>query len=95
MWYFNIDILNCNNSTLTTKYINLMTEYHFIFCINSLTRVSQHSKSCIDHIFVKSFSVQNIKSFVFNSDLTDHFITIFTFTNSQCLNTEVKIIHLF
>jgi len=48
----------------------------FVSCINNYTRVFKGSKSCLDHIFSINISIDNIMSYIFILDITDHFPTM-------------------
>lgn len=67
----NIDIKS--NKECAQNYLNILSELGFKSLINKPTRIKNESKSCIDHIFLKSCESVNIKSFIINTDLTDHF----------------------
>lgn len=73
----NIDIMQKNEKT--QEYLNNFSINGYISLINNYTRVQNKSKSCIDHIFLKTHKneeLENIKSFRYRSDITDHFPTI-------------------
>lgn len=68
-----------------TDYLNLLASNGFLSAINTYSRVSLNSKSCIDHIFVKSkFSVDRMVGVVFASSITDHYST------ALCINHNLQ-----
>jgi hypothetical protein len=72
----NINILE--KSSDVSNYLNIMTSYNFISCFDSYTRVTETTKSCIDHIFIRNIDISKANSFVIKTDITDHFsLTLF------------------
>lgn len=66
----NIDLLN--NENYVEDYKNCLNENGFLSAINDITR--PQSKTCIDHIFLKSkSSIDKVHSFVFHNKITDHY----------------------
>jgi hypothetical protein len=82
----NNDILS--NSLYATEYLNLMLIDGFISCINNYTRVFKDSKSCLDHIFSKNISIDNILSYIVKLNITDNFPTMIFFTSNPNLNNN-------
>lgn len=74
----NIDILN-EASPHTSKYLNLMGLHGLIPYINLPTRVTPTTKTCIDHIMVRT--KRTAKSIIFESTVTDHYSTILELHN--------------
>lgn len=72
----NIDILS--NAEYTNEYLNILSEHGFKSLINEHTRIQNESKSCLDHIFIKSkYNVDDrVLPMIVQSDITDHYITI-------------------
>lgn len=73
----------------TSSYLNLLTAYGLISCIDSPT----HAKSCIDHIFVSADC--RAKSIVCPTDLTDHSLTmvgVTTVTSKTCPLKRTRLI---
>ena len=70
----NIDILKENNKD-TNDYLNCLSKYDYISYINTPTRETTDTRTCIDHIFVKSAknSLSKILPFIINNSLTDHY----------------------
>lgn len=78
----NINLLN--SKPKTNEYLSLLAHYGLQSTINSSTRTSLESKSCIDHIFVKTKN-KTISSII-HSTVTDHFTT----TLGMRLKNEIK-----
>jgi len=71
----NINILE--KSSDVSNYLNILASYNFISCIDSYTRVTDNTKSCIDHIFIRNVDLSKANSFVIKTDITDHFSLAF------------------
>lgn len=70
----NIDILtNSINEKDKDRYLDILYSAGFIECINLPTRETDHSKTCLDHIFIKHFDCNAIRSGVMKTDVTDHY----------------------
>ncbi|KAF0706694.1 Reverse transcriptase domain-containing protein [Aphis craccivora] len=54
-----------------------MASYNYISCIDSYTRVTETSMSCIDHIFIRNIYISKANFFVIKTDITDHFSLVF------------------
>lgn len=59
-----------------------MATHNFISCINECTRITNHSSSCLDHIYTKNITSDNIQAFIPKCKITDHFGTIVLIENS-------------
>ena len=70
---FNIDILKHNNHS--SEYLNILSEYGFVSLINKPTRVCGLTETCIDHLFFKGLKIRGCAGIVYQSDVTDHFMT--------------------
>lgn len=69
----NIDING--NTEETNEYLNIMTENGYVSLINDNTRMVNNSKSCIDHIFLKTKKKKSdTKPIIYETNITDHFI---------------------
>ncbi|KAF0750246.1 Reverse transcriptase domain-containing protein, partial [Aphis craccivora] len=75
----NINIMK--NTNISNDYLNIMARNGFIPCINNFTRVTNHSKTCIDHIFINNIDSDKINSYILRCDITDHYATILTLSN--------------
>jgi len=63
-----INILD--KSSEVSNYLNITASYNFISCIDSYTRVTETSMSCIDHIFIRNIDISKPNSFVIKTDIT-------------------------
>lgn len=68
----NLDIRNKSN--LVDKYMSLMSNNGFSCMVDAVTRQTQVSATCIDHIFVRFKNINIFKSAVFEVNITDHFM---------------------
>lgn len=84
----NINLLD-SNSLHVQNYQNLMGNSGFLSLNNLPTRISATSKSCLDHIFVKSRHIEVFKSAVFDLNLTDHCLLGLVMVNKNC-NSIIK-----
>ena len=70
----NIDIMK--NTEHASQYLDILSEFGYSSTINEYTRVQQNSKSCIDHIFLKTnHDTELVLPLVIQTDITDHYIT--------------------
>jgi len=67
----NIDLLKYNHYEPTNKLVDLLTEHGFCPTISRPTRVTAHSATLIDHIFVNNCSAVT-KSGIITTDISDH-----------------------
>ena len=68
---FNLDLLKADTHIPTGDFINSMLSYSFLPTVNIPTRITEHSATIIDNVFInKDFS--NFKSAVICSDISDH-----------------------
>lgn len=85
----NVDILGGNSEA--EEYLNVMSEYGYESMINDYTRVTTISKSCLDHIFVKTnFDLEMYKSGILQTSITDHYITFIEFASGASINDHEK-----
>ena len=85
----NINILN-QNDTHTSDYYTTMCSHNFIPHILTPTRISDHSATCIDHIFLRLPTKQidcNVISGNIISDITDHLPNFIMISHSKLTNT--------
>ncbi|KAF0747865.1 Uncharacterized protein FWK35_00020961 [Aphis craccivora] len=73
--------INIMDANLSNDYLNIMAINNFISCINNFTRVTNTTKSCIDHIFTKNIDIHCINSFILECSITDHYGTIIQFNH--------------
>lgn len=73
----NFNLLKPEDST-TAEYINTLNEYGYYSTINEPTRVRGNTKSCLDHIFIRSKHdiSEQVIPIVLESHITDHYTTI-------------------
>ena len=87
----NIDI--CSHKKYSQDYLNVLSEMGYKSLIGKYTRIQGGSKTCIDHIFVKSPDSRSFNSFVIQTDITDHFpiIAVMNQKVEQHINKNKKI----
>lgn len=71
----NFDILNPSKGS-TNEYLSLLSYLGFKSFINSYTRVTHESSTCLDHVYIrKKMDMNNFlfDAFVIDTDITDHF----------------------
>lgn len=79
----NIDISNDSYDINKHEYLNCMTELGFYQCIFNFTRVTDNSASCIDHIFIRTYSIKSVESFIYCSGITDHYVVGLIIQNNE------------
>ena len=84
---FNIDLLQDNNNR--DKLIDSTVQLGFTQQVTLPTHVTDTSKSLIDHIYTKSKST--IATDVLASDISDHFLTLTTYSNSSSKSAKTYI----
>lgn len=76
----NLDILD--DSECSHEYLNILSEQGYISTINTHTRVQKNSKSCLDHIFLKTnFPHEHFIPVVLQIEITDHYPVLIQFTS--------------
>lgn len=84
----NVNILEETN--INTIYLNILYEKGFISCINEYTRSQQNSRSCIDHIFIKTkINPAKMIPIVNESTITDHNSTLLLIQTDK-YNTQTE-----
>jgi len=85
----NIDLLKTDREAVD-MYTSMLGYRGFVSLINSPTRVTQESETCIDHIFLKIQNSLCSKStpIVFHSDITDHYSILANFEISLNVNNN-------
>lgn len=87
----NIDLSN-KSCPLTNEYEGCLFSHGFKSYINKYTRITQDSKSIIDHCFIKLSNKlrkqTNVTPYVLESSITDHFTTIISINFNEKLNTQ-------
>lgn len=84
----NCCILSETKEQLSQRYLDVMFGAGFTSCINIPTRVTEYSKSCIDHIFTNMKNISSVKSAIIKSEMTDHFFTVAQF--QSCFNKNSR-----
>lgn len=81
----NIDLLV--SDVTNNVYLNLLLEFGFIQTVTTPTRVTETTKSCIDHIFLKNCDVDmHDKSFVLQDSFSDHYAIIIVLNSGLIRN---------
>ena len=75
----NIDILNITRAS--EEYLLLLSSLGYQSLIDRPTRVFNQSKTCIDHVFLKSKNFSGVYPFILELNITDHFATGLSFKN--------------
>lgn len=84
----NIDIASAALplNRISFEYLDILACYGFASAINSNTRVSSESGTCIDHIFVKCLDYSDCFAAVDTTSISDHYSTHLTIQNFSPLN---------
>lgn len=83
---FNIDLLNCNSHALTENFINTLSSYFLHSQIIQPTRITDHTATLIDNIFINSIDYFTISGNLL-SDLCDH-LPNFLIIEKNCNNNN-------
>lgn len=73
---FLIGDININLDIDVSDYLNCLSENGFLSPINEPTRVTDRSRTILNHIFVKTQYQIWHKSIIYNSNFTNHHMTI-------------------
>lgn len=86
----NIDILK--NTDISLEYLNTMHEYGYVSTINDYTRCKDLSKTCIDHIFIKTNNsdAELLLPIIIKTTLTDHYMILLQIIFSNMKMTPKK-----
>ena len=87
---FNIDILKIESHTATDTFLNTLGSYFFQPQILQLTRITDHSATLIDNIFLNSIEHFTISGNIVH-DLTDHLPNFIIFNKFTTLPCNVKL----
>jgi len=74
---FNINLLEYNSSTTSSRFLDLMISSGFLPSITIPTRITQNSASLIDNIFIKLSRCEHYSKVILD-DISDHFPTLFS-----------------
>lgn len=88
---FNIDILN-NESAASNNYLAMLMSFGFKSYINTYTRITPNSRSCLDHIFIRhNLNDKKIKfnSSIINYNTTDHLPIFLHITSNENYVTKL------
>ena len=70
---FNVDLLQYNNHSMTSEFIDVMFSTYYIPLINRPTRVTDSSATLIDNIYTNCLNNENSISGILPTDISDHF----------------------
>ena len=94
---FNIDLLKCNDNHFSHDFLDTLLSFSFVPVILKPTRLSSHSSTLIDNIFVNVDHLK-IDSGIVLSDISDHcpvYCRIQSFFDTTKLPPPVKMIRKF
>ncbi|XP_044764413.1 uncharacterized protein LOC123320977 [Coccinella septempunctata] len=105
----NVDILDQSDS-ISEEYLQILNGAGFKSIINSVTRQTANTATCIDHMFVKGLSTTDlVVPLTLRTNVTDHYVTIAlhqvsatrttgtvgqTFVYRKCVNRELLLSEL-
>ena len=91
----NVNLLAETKST--DEYINTIHVNNYISHINHPTRVTEHSKSVIDHIYTKGTVINKMKIYagILMNDISDHYATFLTIQKAKYLKKENRKTRIF
>ena len=69
---YNLDLLSHKKNPLIADFVNTLISFAYIPSITRPTRVTEHSKTLLDNIFVKSLNM-HVQSVIIYNDISDHF----------------------
>ena len=78
---YNVNLLNCESHPQTNEFIDLMYSFSFHPLIDKPTRITSHSSTLIDNIFINRFKDHNAG--ILYTDVSDHF-PIFAIDKVDC-----------
>lgn len=85
-----------DDSAESNLYFNTLAKFGYTSTINDYTRITDNSKTCIDHIFINNYLNSNdnkitdsdtLKAYILKTSITDHFSSIITLRKSNCKPT--------
>lgn len=88
----NIDLMD-DSDELTQEYINLLSEKGFVSLINTSTRVTHTTATCLDHAFVKMKNERysaDITPAIIRTNITDHYSLILGTNITNTINKTQK-----
>ena len=84
----NLDLLKLNNHKGTRLFYDKMVELELIPSITRPTRITNHSATLIDNIFVCGSLQKDFDSSIIISDISDHLPSIFVAKQTKVVNTN-------
>lgn len=79
----NIDIHANANNNEKDQYLDILYSAGLIMCIDKYTRVTDNTKTCLDHIFIKHNDYSDVSSAILQTDITDHYIVTVKINNTN------------
>ena len=68
----NLDLLKLDNHPKTQEFLEVITDSGFISSITKPTRITHHSATLIDNIFINRFLADDYQSLLLYEDISDH-----------------------
>ena len=93
----NIDIMKYNEKNVS-EYLNLLFSFKFLPYINLPSRITSHSATCIDHVFIRlpnSKKVWNITAGLLYCSISDHLPNFVSLKTNSKINKERPLIRLY
>ena len=87
---FNINLLNADNCSLSEDFINTLGSYYFLPQILQPTRITDHTATLIDNIFLRSTEHYSISGNIIH-DITDHLPNFLIINKFSCAPKNLKI----
>ena len=82
---YNLNLLNAETHSSTSEFIEMMFSNMFYPMINKPTRVTSHSASLIDNIFINCTHNKDHISGILYTDISDHFPIFIIDKSSKCV----------
>ena len=84
----NLDLLKINNHKGTRLFYDKMVELELVPSITRPTRITNHSATLIDNIFVRGSLQKDFDSSIIISDISDHLPSIFLAKQTKVINND-------
>ena len=88
---FNLDLLKYDSHFNTDNFLNIMLSNHFQPHIVQPTRITDHSSTLIDNVFLNSIAEFFIVSGNLIYDLSDHFPNFLIINNYRNLPNKIEL----
>ena len=86
---YNINLINYENHTLTSDFVDLLHSHSFISLINRPTRITSTTATLIDNIFTNSTNIENSFQGLLVTDVSDHLpIFCVDFEKTDCAKED-------